>query len=208
MEPFCTITPSRGDRPKFFNFCMHQIARFEPAPADYFILDHAPTSNKVDITLRVKIGIAAAKAKGIDVCYIIEDDDHYPANYFETMDIGGNDFVGCSKSLYYNLKNRTYNEFNHPNRSSLYCTGFRISALDRFQWPPDDTVFLDIILWKYALKHKHKLIEHSVGVGIKHGVGKTAGTGHRLVMPNQDNSDMDFLKSKVDKEAFIFYRSV
>lgn len=208
-EPFATITATRGDRPKFFNFCLHQIARFDPAPSEYFIIDHPPLNDQVDLTLRVRLGITAAKAKGIDLVYIVEDDDNYAKDYFAKMAMPDDcDFIGCSKSLYYNIRNRTYNTFNHPNRSSLFCTGFRISALDRFSWPPDDTIFLDLILWKYAMKHRYKLIDEPVGVGIKHGQGKTAGTGHRMEMPNQDDEEMTFLKSRVDKEAFIFYRSV
>lgn len=206
-EKFCSITCDRGDRVQFYNFCIHQLGRMTQQPKETFFINHKPLNGEIDITLRVRLGIAAAIKEGIDVCYIVESDDFYPSNYFWIMDIGDNDFIGCNRSLYYNIKNKTYNEFEHKNRASLYCTGFRISALKNFDWPPDDTKFLDLILWKHALKGKYKLLDHSVGVGIKHGIGMRAGVGHRLVMPNKDE-DYSFLKSKVDAEAYAFYRSL
>lgn len=211
MEPFATLTVDRGDRPQFFDFCMHQISRFTVQPKHTIIVNEPPTSEAIDITKRMKMGITAAKGLGIDIVYIIESDDYYSASYIEEMWIGDQDFIGCSKSLYYNLQNKTYNEFPHPNRSSLFCTAFRISALENFPWPPENTTFLDLILWQYANRYPQKkilLLDRSIGVGIKHGIGKRAGTGHRLTMPHKDSADMNFLKSKVDGEAMIFYRSL
>lgn len=207
MKPFATITPDRGDRVPLYNFCIHQLGRMLQPPDETFFINHPPLSEAIDITLRVRLGIAAAMKAGIDICYIVESDDFYSADYFQTMDIGDNDFIGCSKSLYYNIKNQTYNELSHDKRSSLYCTGFRISALKNFDWPPDDTTFLDMVLWKYAMKKKYKLIDHSVGVGIKHNIGIRAGKGHRMVMPNKD-PDWSFLKSNVDTQAYALYRSL
>jgi hypothetical protein len=177
-------------------------------PAETFFIDHPPINDEVDIVVRIRMGIAAAEKAGIDICYIIEDDDAYPANYFETMAMGENEFIGSSKSIYYSVKSNTYQEFTHPTRASLYCTGFRISALKRFSWPPNDTVFLDLILWRYALKYRHKLIPEPVGLGIKHGIGKTGGIGHRMNLKQRDDLDRSFLKSKVDAEAYAFYRSL
>lgn len=209
LEPFATLTCSRGDRPQFFDFCMHQITRLTMQPKHTVIVNEPPKSNAADITLRIRKGLTAIKNLGIDIVYIIEDDDLYPKDYIEQQWIGTHDFIGRSKSLYYNLQNRTYNEFTHPGRSSLFCTGFRISALKDFDWPPDETVFLDILLWKHAIKKgNYNLIDKSIGVGIKHGVGKTAGIGHRLLMPLSDSKDMSFLKSKVDQDAMTFYKSL
>lgn len=206
-EPFCTITPSRGDRPELLNFCKHQISRMTHQPDETFFIDHQPPSRDVDLALRVRMGIAMAEAKGIDVCYIVEDDDYYPSDYFETMDMTGFDFIGAAKTIYYNVKSNTYQEFVHPQRSSLCFTGFRVSALKRFSWPPDDTVFLDLIMWRYAQKMRFKLLPETVGVGIKHGMGKTAGIGHRLTLKHSD-ADGSFLRSKVDSEAYAFYKTL
>ena len=207
-EPFCTLTVDRGDRPQFFDFCMHQISRFTIQPKHTIIVNEPPTSNAVDLTIRMRKGITAAKNLGMDIVYVIESDDYYPKDYIEKMWIGSNDFIGSEKTLYYSLQNKTYNEFYHQGRSSLFCTAFRISALEGFKWPPDDTIFLDLFFWRYAQHRKSILTPISIGVGIKHGVGKRAGSGHNMTMPHKDSADMSFLRSKVDSEAMTFYRSL
>lgn len=176
-------------------------------PKETFFIDHKPTSREYDLTLRVKLGIAAAEKAGIDICYIIEDDDAYPTDYFWKMDMTGVDFIGSNKTLYYNIQNNTHKEWDHPRRSSLFCTGFRISAMKRFDWPPDDTLFLDLPLWRYASRLKHKLLDRPVAIGMKHGIGMTGGIGHKIIMPNKD-PDRVFLKSKLDSESFAFYSSL
>lgn len=206
-EPFCTITPSRGDRPHLLDFCKYQLSRMNVQPKETFFIDHKPTSSDYDLTLRVKLGIAAAERAGIDICYIIEDDDAYPSDYFQKMNMNGVDFIGSSKTLYYNIQNNSWKEWTHERRSSLFCTGFRISAMKRFSWPPDNTLFLDLPMWRYACKLKYKLLDRSVGIGIKHGIGMTAGVGHRLLMPNKD-PDRVLLKSKLDKESYAFYAAI
>lgn len=206
-EPFCTITMSRGDRGQLLDFCKQQLSRMTIQPKETFFITHEPTSESIDLTLRLRLGIAAAEKAGIDVCYIIEDDDYYPAKYFEHMDMTGLDFIGSSETIYYNLNFKTYQEFKHPTRSSLCFTGFRVSAVRHFSWPPDDTVFLDMVMWRYAQRKRHKLIDMPVGLGIKHGIGKTAGVGHRMKLRSED-PNMEFLKLFVDSEAYAFYRTI
>lgn len=210
MEPFATLTVDRGDRPQFFDFCMHQISRFTTQPKHTIIVNEPPTSNATDLTKRMRMGIVAARNLGIDLVYVIESDDYYPKDYIEKLHTGVKyDFIGSQKSLYYNLQNKTYNTFDHPNRSSLFCTAFRISALEKFVWPPDDTIFLDLILWKHAMDGGNTLLfDDPKSIGIKHGIGKRAGSGHRMEMPHKDSMDMSFLRSKVDQEAYAFYRSL
>lgn len=203
---FCTITPDRGDRPQFLDFCRHQLSRMTTKPSkSYFILD-PPKNNRPDLTYRIRKGIKMAKADGFDKVFIIESDDYYPKDYFEKMDFSGQ-FVGCSKTVYYNLRNHSWNEFDHPKRSSLFNTGFLISALKSFSWPPDDHLFLDLLIWQYAQKRDFKLLDYPVGVGIKHNVGKVGGIGHRIKMPNED-LEWEYLKQRVDTEAFTFYKTV
>ena len=80
MEPFATLTVDRGDRPQFFDFCMHQISRFTLQPKHSIIVNEPPTSEAIDITKRIKMGITAAKGLGIDIIYIVESDDFYKAD--------------------------------------------------------------------------------------------------------------------------------
>lgn len=178
---------------------------------DYYIIDDRPLNNEVDIVLRIKRGFDWAKSHGYEFIFILEDDDYYPDNYFSLFgDLSGVDFVGYSDTVYYNIKHRTYEKLNHPNRSSLFCTGFRISALDRFNWPNDNEKFLDIKLWEYCMRYSknYRLLIDNPCLGIKgHGVGKAAGKGHVMPLKNQDK-DLSFLKSRMNEEAFTFYNDL
>jgi hypothetical protein len=206
MTPFATITPSRGDRNKLLGFTMsrlnvqYKIACVEP-----------PASDAIDIVPRVKHGIEVAKRNGYDFVFIVEDDDYYPLDYFELFeDFEQFDFVGYSDTTYYNLKAKTWHAFDHPGRSSLFCTGFRISALDRFTWPKDNYAWLDVKLWEYANRfdNRIRLIQNNPALGIKgHGQGKVAGKGHVIELKNHD-PDLSFLKSRVDQQAFEFYQTL
>jgi len=204
---FCTITPDRGDRKPLMDFCKHQLTRMTVKPDKSYFIEHSPTDDRKDLIARVRNGIELAKADGFDKVYIIESDDYYPKNYFERIQLDGQDFIGCNRSLYYNLNNRTYEYLHHPNHSSLYCTAFKISALTHFQWPEPQAVFLDLRLWRYAKRQNKKLYLHhdSIGVSIKHNIGLVGGSGHRRELKRTD-PDLEFLKTQVDSEAFEFYK--
>lgn len=178
-------------------------------PDKSYFVNHPPSDDKKDLIARVKNGIEQAKADGFDKVFIIEDDDWYPSNYFEKMDLNGHDFIGSCRSLYYHIGNRTYEYFHHPNHSSLFCTGFKISALQGFQWPEPQAVFLDLRLWRHAKRQnkKMRLFLDPLGVSIKHGIGVTGGSGHRRVLKHSDPA-LEFLKGKVDSEAFEFYKTL
>ena len=213
MLPFCTITPSRGDRPELLEFCKHQLSRMTIKPDKSYFIDHKAHDDKPDLTMRVRMGVEAARADGFNTCYIIEDDDYYPPNFFENFWLDEDyDFVGSVKTLYYNIKNQTWREQYHRLRSSLFQTGFRISALDQFPWPDNETVFLDLHLWQWLTsrngkEHFFNLKQQPQAIGIKHGMGKCLGIGHRIKMENQDQ-EWSWLKSHVDSEAYAFYRSL
>lgn len=203
MEKFAIITPDRQDRPMLMNKLVELLAGYE-----HLRIDFPPTDDKFDLTKRVRIGVYIAKQKGFDKVYIMENDDYYPDNYFEKMAFNG-DFVGCEESIYYNIKNKTYQSFHHPRRSSLFCTGFRISALDNFDWPSDDHLWLDIMLWKYAYQNNKvvTMVSEPPALGIKgHGQGKAGGKGHTMMLKNQDK-DLSFLRSKVG-DSLPFYMSL
>lgn len=201
---FATITPSRGDRPELLGFTMrrlnvpYKIACIEP-----------PVTADIDIIPRIKHGIEVAKRNGYDFVFIVEDDDYYPADYFEMFgSLEDVDFVGYSDTVYYNLKNKTWQKFDHAGRASLFCTGFRISALDRFDWPRDNYKWLDVKLWEYANRanKRIRLLSDNPTLGIKgHGQGLAAGKGHSMYLKTPD-SDLSFLKSRVDEDAFEFYQ--
>lgn len=183
-----TITPTRGDRPELFNFCVQQIDRQTVQPDQKLFVGFQPESRHPDLTRRVRIGYEMAKKANIDWVVIMEDDDSYSRHHIERYEPFMNrfDFIGDQHSLYYNIRTRRYQVFNHPRRASLFTTAFRVSALDRFKWPPDDTVFLDIKLWNFAKTKRCKFID-SGAVGIKgHGFGMRGGKGHVMKLRHED----------------------
>jgi hypothetical protein len=201
-----TLTPTRGDRTKIFSFCREQIDRQTVQPDNKYFIAFDATDQQPDITKRVRQGYELAKRDGMDWVVIFEDDDSYKvdhiARYLPFMD--RYDFIGDQSSLYYNIKTRRYRAFKHPRRASLFTTAFRVSALHRFKWPPDNTVFLDIKLWNYAKNYKCKFID-SGAVGIKgHGIGKHGGKGHTMLLQHEDLGGA-FLKSVTPKVNFDFY---
>ncbi len=208
---FATITPTRGDRPKFLEFCKFQLGRMNTRPDASYFIDYKPKSSAVDLIPRIKAGILKAKLDGFQYVMIFEDDDFFPKDYFDGVEElfnSGVEFIGSRNTTYYNLKNRTYQEWEHARHSSLFLTGFKIQALDDFLWPNDTEPFLDISLWLHAVNTRKKIAwRETKAIGIKHGIGLCGGRGHI-----QQNKYMDmnheWLKANVDSEAFDFYKSI
>lgn len=203
-----TLTPTR-DRAKLFEFCKEQIY-LQTIQVDnkYFML-FDPSDSQPDITKRIRTGYELAKKDGMDWVIILEDDDSYRTDHIERYArfMDRYDFIGDQNSLYYNIKTKRWRVFAHPRRASLFTTAFRVSAMDKFKWPPDNTVFLDIKIWQYAKNYRCKFID-SGAVGIKgHGFGRHGGKGHTMELKHEDPSG-DFLKSKVSSRHFEFYNEL
>lgn len=178
-------------------------------PETIFHVNHLPEMcGKYDLVDRVKLAVGKATLAEFDLCFIVENDDYYPANYFEQFApyFETHDFFGQEHSTYYNLRNLTHNRFDHQYRSSLFTTGFKISALNNFEWPDPSKPFLDIDLWKYA-RHKRRVFVETGAIGIKHGLGLCGGKGHKFNMRNRD-PDMKWLSERVDPESLEFYKSM
>lgn len=208
---YCSITPTRpGERKPLFEFCIKQLNEMFIAvnsPVNAYVMNGTCKSSEPDLIPRIRDGIELAKKDGFTHCYIIEDDDFYNVNHFNRdLDF---DFFGYSDTTYYNLRNSTYATFNHPRRSSLFTTGFRISALSGFKWPADNKIFLDIALWDFAIKTKKKitLLKGNPCLGVKHSLGLCAGKGHRMILKNKD-SNKEYLKDHVSDEAFELYNKI
>lgn len=212
---FCTITPTRGDRPELLEFCKHQLQRMNIKPQKSYFIDDKPTTQKPDLTYRIRKGIEMAKRDGFDNVFIVEDDDYYSPFYFSKMYLqnrnSGPQFIGAADSVYYHLGKKGFTELVHPKRSSLFMTGLKISALEGFRWPADDEPFLDIELWKHANKKAQRFFVTTEplkpAIGIKHGIGLCGGSGHRM-KPEREDQDLEFLKRHVDPEAFDFYKTL
>lgn len=206
---FCAIIPDRNDRPELLKHCYAMLNKQTVKPEAVYLMNHDTGINGFDLVDRVKLGVDLAIQDGFEWCFIIENDDFYPASYFErfqsTMERA--DFIGQQFSIYYNLRNLTYNRFDHHHRSSLFMTAFRASALNNFTWPNSDKPFLDRDLWIYARHKRRKFIETGA-IGIKTGLGLCGGKGHQMIWPKNSDKDFKWLRGKVDQESFEFYREL
>lgn len=203
-----TLTVTRGDRPQFFEFCKEQIARQTLKPDKAYMVTYPPKGNEFDLVQRFRVGYDMAVADGAEKVFVIEDDDQYPTNYLETLNsnLNGADFIGYDDTLYYNIRNRTWMHQTHPKRSSLFCTGFKVSALDDFLWPADHYLWLDIRLWEHARDKRKKvsLLTGNPCTGIKHNVGRCAGKSHNRILEHNDR-DLSFLQARVEDFQYEFY---
>lgn len=213
---FCAIIPDRGDRPKLTEFCFRQLERMTVNPDKVYHINHKPKNDGVDLIERVHEGLNNAIKDGIQWCFIIED-DYYPFDYFYqyyTLMMDPNKIIiGDRSTVYYNLRNRTYAKFDHPNRSSLFTTAFRSSIpFSSIVGNNLSDPFLDIKLWRY-FSHSEKGFVNSGAFGVKHGIGKCAGRGHSMIMAYKD-LNLKQLEGKLyhsiknDVEAWDFYRSL
>lgn len=177
-------------------------------PDEHIVVDYPPKSGDKDLLARLRYGIALAEQHGHEFAFVVEDDDFFPADYFLRMYDPAFDFVGDDHTMYYSLRDNGYNIEHHPGRASLFTTGFRISALDGFDWNKlaPNKVFIDIALWEYARKKrlKRKYVD-SGAVGIKHNVGLTAGIGHRQRYKMFDKT-WGLLTSKIGSDVEFYKR--
>lgn len=205
---FATITPDRGDRPQFMEFCRHQISRFNTKPDKSYFIDYAPISQTKDLVERVKYGVELARADGIQRVFIIESDDYYPIDYFDRIDMSA-DIFGDDHTVYYHLGNNGFSHERHSFHASLFTTGFDISILEKFNFNTVLGVWLDVELWRHARRRRLKNRFFDSGcVGIKHGIGLTGGIGHRQRIYKTFDKDWSVLKSMVDADALDFYMNM
>lgn len=201
---YCTITPDRGDRPMFFEFCIQQLNKINGGyPMNSYLMNDKPKSDEIDLVPRFRQAVELAKRDGFEYAFVIESDDAYPSDYFSRYipHFDNADFIGDKTTYYYNIRTLRWSKFVHPGRASLFTTAFRISALKGFNWPPDNYKFLDMKLWEFA---KRKAFVDSGAVGIKHSVGLTGGKGHKMRL-NHADPKKQWLKSKVEDYQFEFY---
>lgn len=206
MIDFAVIVPTR-DRRMFFDHCREQLDRQTLQPKARYYISYAPTSPEMDLVRRVKSGIELAQRDGIDLVFIVEDDDKYPDDYFQRFQpyLKDFEFFGDEFTTYYNLRNQTYRTWHHPNRASLFTTAFKISALNLFDWPADNEKFLDIKLWQYARRRKKKFVKTDA-IGIKHNLGLVGGKGHIMRFNNVD-TNLKFLREHTNG-SFDFYQQI
>jgi hypothetical protein len=199
------LTMDRGDRMPLYNHCLEQVSRFVTPFAEHIKIVHPPKNDQVDLRDRVYEGYLQAKEKGYTWIVVIESDDYYKSDYLLRMwsHFDASDFIGSEFTIYYNLRNRTWERSHHPNHSSLFTTAFRVEAMKDFKWHLAHKTFLDLDIWKYARRFRRSFTDLPA-IGIKHNLGKVGGNGHVQTFPNKD-PELTWLKSKVDENSFEFY---
>ena len=202
MTDYCAIIPDRGDRPEFTEHCLQRLKAHDWI--DIIHVCYEPVDNHFDLIDRIKKGVKQAKFEGYKKTFIVENDDWYHPDYFRPFE---EDFVGYQDTIYYHIKSKTWEHTFHPKHSSLFTTAFKLEALDGFIWPRPDTVFLDIELWKHAMRKKWLLKKGNPCIGIKHGIGLCGGMGHRQTFPFKD-FQMEWLASKVDEKSLNLYKQL
>ncbi len=212
------VVPTRGDRQEFLNHCKRQIHRQTYCPDEVIFVDHEPARrDQVDLTGRYRMGISRARQKGCEFIVFWEDDDWYDEKYLEWMisswkNNGRPEVFGIETSFYFNLRSMQGARFDHPGRSSMFCTCLHIgeNKWNGLSWPHDGERFLDLWIWrkwqltKCAIPVNDKLYT----VGIKHGVGLTGGGGHNTNAHFYTNEyDKEWLKKKIDPFSYQFYQN-
>lgn len=182
-------------------------------PDVIYLVDYKPVSNNPDLIPRVKEGVRKAKADGFEYCYIIENDDYYPDDYFENMQFGEYDFIGTEAAGYYSLNQKMFTHADRRktrNGTCLAFTAFRISKIEKFTWPRDDLVLLDVKLWKFfRLGNFHVYTPESMPISIKHGVGLCVTNQHKMSYKYEiKDMDLFWLRHNTREESFEFYKTI
>lgn len=198
------IIPTRGDRNKFLDHAIEMINGQTVKPEDVVIVDFEPDGDVLDLTERYRKGYEMAK--GYDVVIPWEDDDYYQPTYLETVlklweQHPELELIGAKHTTYYHIFNKKYKVIPTKAHSSMMNTSIK-GGLD-IDWPADNTVFLDLLLWGSM---KGKLFDFGDQcVGIKHGVGVCGGRGHSSNLCDVADPDGRYLRQLTDQESFEFY---
>jgi hypothetical protein len=207
-----TLTPTRNDREEFANECVLMMEN-QTIKVDIHLIDFEPTDAKKDISKRYRIGYEKLKNK-YDLIFLIEDDDYYCPTYIEYMidfwrSYGEPDLLGLNHTTYYHLGLKKWFVMNHDVRSSAMNTMLKGGL--KIDYPKDEDPYFDLHLW-FNNTHLSKQIVHikeDICIGIKHGIGLCGGNNHTNQLDRfiNDDSDLEWLKSKTDLRMFEFYKS-
>lgn len=202
------ICPTRGDRPKFLEQFKKYLDRQTLKPEIVEIVDFPPTDEDVDVTKRYRYGYDKLRGKGLDVIAFMEDDELYMPEYLEVMvqgwvNAGRPKMFGLDYTIYYHLFIGKSFTFKHDKRSSAMSTLIR-PDMD-FEWCADDYAYTDSFLWK-SVGGKLFNPRKTIVVGIKHGLGRTAGRWHDCNLERYNRNEIDF--KKLAGEDYGFYMSL
>jgi glycosyltransferase involved in cell wall biosynthesis len=210
------IIPTRGNREKFLSRCIKRIMQQTRKPDIIEIVSDEPLGSEKDITWRYKLGISRAIKRGADVVFFIEDDDFYSLSYIETMirmwvAAGRPKIFSLNRTVYYNIKTRSYIIYDHPGRGSMFMTMARTDAFNGFTWNPNNDPFTDLHIWKNIKGVSADVPRGTwLAIGIKHGIGLVGGGGHvaEQMRGSVSDSGFDWLRTQVGEEQIEFYNRI
>lgn len=200
------IIPHKNDRPAFLRNCFRMI------DAQTVNVDHVELVNDqspyhgCDITWRYRQGYERLRNNGIEVIFLMEDDDFYAPDYLETMikawiSYGKPDIFGTRYTIYYHLFYKHHFTMHHGDRASAMNTMIKPDL--HFDWCADSDPYTDIHLWKVN-KGITFTPEKIISIGIKHGVGLTGGYSHTDRLHRYKEKTLN-LAEVMDKESYEFY---
>ncbi len=217
------IIPDRNDRGILLMNCIRMIeAQIIPKEINLQvdnvrIINFDATDNACDITKRYRIGYESFKDSNIDCILLMENDDFYHVDYISTMvnawiNHDCPDVFGTNYTYYYHVGMLCYEKFTHNRRASAMNTLLKPN-LD-IKWPVDSEPYTDIHIWKHQTELRCATFQPNkiISIGIKHGIGKTGGHYHNDKLERyhnqQNDSNMEFLKTHMDETSFNFYKKI
>lgn len=144
-----------------------------------------PKDDACDITLRYRTGYSITRHREYDVIFFMENDDYYAPTYIEEMykaweKADRPNLFGTRFTVYYHLKLHAYYTRRHDQNSHMMNTMIRPNLT--FSWPLDHDPYTDAWLWRPGVipgKTDLWSPDKILSIGIKHGIGKTGGRGHK-----------------------------
>lgn len=219
------LLTATGARPEAFELCERWMAaQIYDGPVTWIIVDDGPTPTPITRSPKGWVQVVLRPApfwragqntqarnllKGLDAIdpkhplVIIEDDDHYAADWLETVvrELARAELVGECRARYYNIAKRAGRQLGNTNHASLCATAMRGAAIATFRKAClQQPKFIDLDLWR---KHRsrHLFTGYRV-VGIKGLPGRGGiGMGHRDDFRGEFDPDGALLRQWVGDDA-------
>jgi len=225
MTPLFTVITPTGSRPEAFALCEKWVAQqtllshshsWEWLVADDGQIETPCTMNQIKIPVQLNNTLVSSQfsnltallkyAKGRYII-VVEDDDYYGPHHFANVVFALQDteLVGERPSRYYNVKLKTFREFENKRHASLCQTAFRFEVIPEVLEVCANKSWIDVTLWQ-SFRRSKQLFESGEVVGIKGMPGrpgisdahKGTGTGWR------GDPGMDRLRQWIGANAEVY----
>jgi hypothetical protein len=222
------LLTATGARPEAFALCERWMAaQTYDGPVTWIIVDDGPEPTPVHPSPLGWLQVVVRPApfwrpgdntqarnllKGLDAVdpkhplVIIEDDDHYRADWLETVvrELAKAELVGECRARYYNIAQRKGRQLRNEGHASLCSTAMRGGALATFRLACQRAPkFIDLELWRRH-RSRHLFVGYRV-VGIKGLPGRGGiGMGHRDDFRGEYDPDGALLRQWVGDDARFY----